>query len=356
MVSISLCMIVKDEEEVLSRCLSSISNLVDEIIIVDTGSSDKTVDIAKEFTDKIYFYKWADDFSAARNYSFFKAKMDYILWLDADDVLEEEDRKHFKDLKEKLTLDVDVVTMKYAVGFDSYGNITMSFYRERLLKREKRYIWKEPIHEYINIYGNILKSDICIKHKKSKNSSERNLLIFNKMVKNKIEFSPRNLYYFARELYYNEKYDDAIKTYNNFLSTSSGFMEDYICACRELSKCYKIKKDEYNELGSLYKSFIYDLPRGETCCSIGYYYKEKEDYNKAIYWFDAALKAKKPSDFGFTFHDYYDYIPSLELCICYYYLGDLKNAKFYNSQAEKIKPYDSAVMYNKKFLKACEEA
>ena len=70
MITISLCMIVKNEEKVLARCLDSIADLMDEIIIVDTGSSDNTKEIAKKYTDKIYDFAWIDDFSAARNYSF----------------------------------------------------------------------------------------------------------------------------------------------------------------------------------------------------------------------------------------------------------------------------------------------
>ena len=81
MATVSLCMIIKDEEAVLARCLESVRDCVDEIIIVDTGSSDESKKIAAGFTDKIYDFKWIDDFSAARNYSFSKGSMDYLLSL-----------------------------------------------------------------------------------------------------------------------------------------------------------------------------------------------------------------------------------------------------------------------------------
>ena len=73
MISISLCMIVKNEELVLGRCLDSVKNLMDEIIIVDTGSTDKTKEIASLYTNKIYDFPWINDFAAARNFSFSKA-------------------------------------------------------------------------------------------------------------------------------------------------------------------------------------------------------------------------------------------------------------------------------------------
>ena len=83
MITVSLCMIVKDEEEVLDRCLSGMKDLVDEMIIVDTGSKDRTKEIAGRYTDKVFTFEWTDDFSAARNFSFSKASMEYCMWMDA---------------------------------------------------------------------------------------------------------------------------------------------------------------------------------------------------------------------------------------------------------------------------------
>ncbi len=82
---LSLCMIVKNEGENLKKCLSQVATFSDEIIVVDTGSDDNTKDIAKEFTDKIYDFKWCNDFSKARNFSISKASNDWMLVLDADE-------------------------------------------------------------------------------------------------------------------------------------------------------------------------------------------------------------------------------------------------------------------------------
>ncbi len=96
MPKISLCMITKNEEKFLKQCLDSIKDLVDEIIIVDTGSTDKTKEIAKEFNAKIFDFKWIDDFSAARNESLKHATCDWILVLDADETISEKDHKNIK--------------------------------------------------------------------------------------------------------------------------------------------------------------------------------------------------------------------------------------------------------------------
>ena len=129
MATVSLCMIVKNEEDVLARCLESAADLVDEIVIVDTGSTDRTREIAARFTEHVCDLPWRDDFSEARNAAFDRASMDYCLWLDADDVLLEPDREAFRKLKETLDPSVDVVMAPYHVGFDENGRVVHSYYR-----------------------------------------------------------------------------------------------------------------------------------------------------------------------------------------------------------------------------------
>ena len=85
--TLSLCMIVKNEEKHLAKCLASVRPVVDEMIVVDTGSTDRTVDIAKAFGAQVYNFEWTNNFAEARNYSLSKASGDWILVLDADEVI-----------------------------------------------------------------------------------------------------------------------------------------------------------------------------------------------------------------------------------------------------------------------------
>ncbi|MDP4110319.1 MAG: glycosyltransferase, partial [Bacillota bacterium] len=269
----SLCMIGKNEEKTLGRCLDSVRDLVDEIIIVDTGSSDETKKTALKYTDKIYDFEWTDDFSKARNYSFSKAAMEYIMWLDADDVLLEEDREKFKKLKRGFDPAFDVVMMKYIVGGNEGGLPPCVFMRERLLKRSKGFTWHDPIHEYMILDGKILDTDICVTHMSSHKRSDRNLKIFEKMIAEGKKLSDRNLFYYARELFINRRFAEAIEYYNRFLDTRGGLPSNYMDASMDLAGCYRFLNDDKNVLKALLRSFEHDPPRAEICCQIGFFYK-----------------------------------------------------------------------------------
>lgn len=108
--SISLCMIVKNEAHFLADCLKSVRELVDEIIIVDTGSADKTVDIALDHAAKVFHYEWKKDFAAARNFALSKTTCPWILYLDADERLHKP--YHNTVLKAVRSGDADVYQLK----------------------------------------------------------------------------------------------------------------------------------------------------------------------------------------------------------------------------------------------------
>ena len=124
MFTISLCMIIKNEEEVLHRVLSCAKKFADEIIIVDTGSTDNSISIAKKYTNKIYNFTWVNNFSKARNFSFSKATKDYIMWLDADDYIAENEITNLISLLDNLNLSTAVCTVKLT----SHCSFKLSFF------------------------------------------------------------------------------------------------------------------------------------------------------------------------------------------------------------------------------------
>lgn len=352
MKSLSVCMIVKNEEDVIGRCLECVKCFADEIIIIDTGSTDKTKKIAAQFTDLIYEFEWIDDFSAARNFSFSKATKDYVMWLDADDVIDEKNQTGIKNLMLTIDSSIDMVMMKYDIAFDEHGKTTFSYYRERIMKRVKNYKWIGEIHEVISPSGSILHSELAISHKKMHpNEPQRNLRIFQKLLEQGKKLDPRQTYYYARELYYNNQIQAAIECFEAFLSDGKGWLENNISACKDLASCYARIGDDEKALNALFRSFVFDEPRAELCCEIGKYQLNRKLYKAAIFWYElAASRTMNCKGGGFYLIDCYGYIPYIQLCVCYDKLGERMKAIEYNEKAGQIKPQDKSYLHNKHYF------
>ena len=311
MFSISVCMITKNEELTLSRVLSCAKKFADEIIIVDTGSIDKTKEIAKKFTDKVFDFEWCDDFSKARNFSFSQAKCDYLMWLDADDFISDQNIAKIIALKSS-SLAPDMFFFKYEMGFDSVGKATFVFERERLLKRSSNFVWKGFVHEAIEPRGTIFHADISIEHRKEKVSDpKRNLKIYRKAKGKGVVFSAREQYYYARELFYNGYYVSAIKGMEKFLKMNEKYAPDEYGAMIIISDCFLFLSKISQAKKMLFCAFE-RFPTSEVCCKIAYIYEFEQKFVHARLFYQCALNCKR--DFGgFIRKDYESDIPTKAL-------------------------------------------
>ena len=150
--TLSLTLIVKNEEQHLPRILQNAHLYADEIVIVDTGSDDRTKEIAKTYTDKVYDFVWCDDFSKARNFGIAQCTKDFILWLDADDVIPDSEAQKIKQLLAP-SVDWDICCLPYHVGFDAKGGITQTISRERLFRNNINIAFRYPVHEGLVIHS-----------------------------------------------------------------------------------------------------------------------------------------------------------------------------------------------------------
>jgi len=349
--TISLCIIVKNEEDVIGRCLDSVQGIVDEIIIVDTGSTDRTKEIVKKYTSKLYDFVWIDDFSAARNFAFSLATNNYILWLDADDVILEADRELFLELKKVLDPAVDSVTMHYHLSQDVNGKVTSSLRRNRLVKRSNNFKWIGAVHEYLEVGGSILNSEVAITHCALSHDSERNLRIYTERMAKGESFGPRDLYYYANELNDHHQHEEAINFYQQFLSTKQGWIEDNIAACGKIADCLLALSKREESLDYVYKSFNYDTPRAEFCCRLGFYYLQENQLKQAAFWYKIATELEKPAEcLGMINHACWTWLPHLQLCVCYDRLGKHDLACKHNELAAGFVPDHSGVLYNRKYF------
>lgn len=353
MQTISLCMIVRDEAAVLERCLRSVAGLVEEIIIVDTGSTDNTKEIAARYTDKLYDFVWIDDFAAARNYSFEQATMDYCLWLDADDVLTEENQQKFHQLKESLDGSADVVLLPYGTE-PAVGEEWPAFFyqRERLLRRLAGFRWAGKVHEAISPAGQCIYGDAAVTHcPKDQRDDDRNLRIYEAMLAKGEVLEPRQQYYYGRELCQHQQYERAAAVFTDFLQRGQGWSVNCIDACRLLAVCQQKAGQTELVLQTLLQALTYDVPDAGICCDLGNYFFEQQRYPQAIYWYERALQCKPQLSSGaFLQQDEYDYIPSLQLCVCYDRIGQWQQAERYNEQAAACKPMSEPVAHNRQYF------
>lgn len=143
-----MCMIVRDEEQNLPSCLETVRPLVDELIVVDTGSSDGTRRCAAQFGACVYDFKWVDDFSAARNESLRHATGDWVMWLDADDRLDAEGQAGLADLRPQLASErADICSVQVFSPVKSATSSGCRVTQARLFRRTSGMRWRRRVHE-----------------------------------------------------------------------------------------------------------------------------------------------------------------------------------------------------------------
>ncbi|MGV7118418.1 glycosyltransferase [Paenibacillus kyungheensis] len=277
--TISLCMIVKNEEKVLEKCLNSVQSKVDEIIIVDTGSTDRTLEIAEKYQAKIYSFEWINDFAAARNYSLDQATSDYLLVLDADEYLEEQ-----SDLKKDIAEFKDYYIMRIKNLLSNNRVLTHSSIR--VFKNEKRLRYKNRLHEHLDIdqLENELsrgEAEAIVQHTgytdeimEEKDKRNRNMPLMQIEVKENP--TSYNLYNMAK-LYMNiEEYDKAFEYFKKaFVGSENrmyqpelltkmascldqlGFIEDGLKVLEDAVELYPEDTGIWNERGNLFKKAGY---------------------------------------------------------------------------------------------------
>lgn len=326
-------MIVKNEEKVLRRCLDSIDGLVDEIIIVDTGSTDTTRSIALEYTDKVYDFEWVDDFSAARNYSFSLATKDYIYTADADEVIDDTNRGRFRLLKQAMLPEIDIVQMYYCNQLE-YGT-AYNFdreYRPKLFKRLRTFTWTERIHETVRLDPVIFDSDVEIMHMPLASHSGRDFSAFLKQFNSGNRLSKRLHHMYAMELYISGNDEDIVNSvpvFENSLTDPSRSTDELKEAMAVLARAYRISGSERAFFTNVLKDAV-STPSAETCCELGEFYYQAGEYNEACIWFLNAVSDETESILSIRTSGE---LPYNRLADCYEAIGNSSTAAAYRDAA-----------------------
>ncbi|MCK4670408.1 MAG: glycosyltransferase [Nanoarchaeota archaeon] len=260
--TVSLCIITKDEEKYLPDCLEAAKSYVDEIVVVDTGSKDGTIDVAKKFGARVFTTEWQDDFSFAKNKALIHAKSDWILFLDADEVIETKDMVKIRELVEKAeSLDNGKKKIvAYVLNQINYTDETTFFGWKpcqsgdprtrgakgyyivpliRLFKNRSGFKFKYKIHETIvdsikEKGGRIVKTNIPMHHYtffKGKEFREKKIEKYSQLIEEQTKLTPgepKIHYQMATHYLANKKYKEAKEELERVISLKPDFDLPYI--------------------------------------------------------------------------------------------------------------------------------
>ena len=334
---ISVCMIVKNEEKLLRRCLDSLKGLYEELIIVDTGSVDKTKEIAWSYTDEVYDFEWVNDFAAARNFAFSKCTKDYIYTVDADEVLDPENLEKFLVLKQYLDPKYEIVKMWYLTPLElNEANGFEKEYRPKLFKRLRSWTWIDPVHESMRLEPVIFESDISIRHLPAVSHAGRDCAIYERVTARGGRLSPKLHGLYARDLYMGGTKEELFRAKSYFKhqieNTSINLTSDEEVTPNKKAKgtlwALEVMNTENedapedsatNSDWNMYREslcvlakiarverdmkYLYEIamiamvaaPCSEVCLEVGIGYYEARDYVNAKNWLNIAMNNTSPA-------------------------------------------------------------
>ncbi len=298
---LSLCMIVKDEEKFLPGCLESVKNIVDEIIIVDTGSTDRTVEIACSYGAKIFFFEWKNDFSLARNESLKHATGEWILILDADERLNPGQEEK---IKRYLQTNFDALYVK-VINLGRDGNPEVVNEYPRLFRKKEGIKFEGKIHEQIapsilRADGKLAKTDLTITHlgygqspEVMNKKYERNLSLLLEQVKE----NPYDAYAYYHigviKILKGEKNEgiEHLKKAISIPSDKSNLTGPIRAVIHNIIGKYEIQNDNFAEASG---HFMKSSKLAPTQVSAYYYsglaHMEQHNFAVAVSFFEKALK------------------------------------------------------------------
>lgn len=320
--TLALCMIVKNEEANIVKCIASITGLVDEIVVVDTGSDDATVSLAKIMGAKVSHHKWKDDFAEARNVYLQRAKSDWILVLDADEVISKRDHRQLRqyiETEDKEQLAYVIITRNYdfnstVIGWcankgeypgEEMGTGWIPTDKARLFPNNAGISYSFPVHEIVepSLKENgfkLIKIDVPVHHygKLNFDKTKKKYEIYYQLGVQKLKETGENPYA-LRELAIQagllKKHEESIELWNRFIKLMPDIPEAYVnlsSAYARLGKyqeAFKTAEQAYR-LNPKYREAVYNYTLAaihvgnlEVAFSIGKVLLEKySDYNPGL--------------------------------------------------------------------------
>ncbi len=341
MITLSLAMIVRNEGATIERALNCAKLFADEMIVVDTGSTDDTVAKAKAMGAKVRHFAWIDDFAAARNYAFAQCAMDWIFWLDGDDLISPEDQHRILDLKRNV-LDDDLQAIYLRYVYPPFRQ-----WRERMARRtlfvENKLRWTSPVHEFIDgIDGGKAKyfDAISIVHDTPPDrhglKKDRNISILRRHFANGAA-DDRSLFIHAVECLHSLLKDEGEQVLDRFFAQVR-IPEYRYEICSKMYNFYMHFGEPQRALEALSRAIAEDPSRAEAYYKLGRHLSDKADRPEAAIPLLTLASMIRMPNAGTLEVEAYASGPWEALCRAHFRLENIEAARRLASQALERKP------------------
>lgn len=273
MVKISACVIVKNEERNIGQWIDNVKNIADEMIVVDTGSTDKTVEIAEKGGANVFHFEWRDDFSAAKNYAWSKAKGEWIIFLDADEYFSVRAQKELRPLIEQINGNKKIVGINsplHNIDADQGNHLISSMIQSRVFRNMKTLRYVGRIHESLDYTGkkaiSFVDTDLAIYHTGYSSSltrvkNERNLQLLLADIKAEGGEKPEHYTYLSATYLNLHDFEKAIHYARlSILTKTGGLMHAYVKQYRIWLKAMRGQGATNEQLQEVVDKALEDIP------------------------------------------------------------------------------------------------
>ena len=332
--TITLCAIVRNEEIALPGMIESAKGCVDEIVILDTGSTDSTVEIARQYTERVGFRPWDGSFAEARNYAQQHCASDWILMLDADERLSESAQASIKQICSNVPDSVDLILMPMQMCRDD-GRVYQQFLAERLYRNGKGYKWHADMHNWIDVPTTAEKRCVgpsltIVHNRATRDSNGRDARAKQRLEMSEATFLPaieadprdrRSIFYLAGTYLDSEMPEKAIPWFERYFQVSEWSHERYQAALLAAEAYVQVGRRE-DARKVLSAHLIDNYARAEALVRLGKMAQEDGDHEQAARWFQYASLCPVPLDPLFVEVDCHTWEPHQGLFVSYAAIGD----------------------------------
>lgn len=350
---ISACLIVKNEERTLDRCLDSIHGHVDEIVVVDTGSHDRTKDVARRYTPRILDYPWRHDFAAARQFSFDRATGDWAFWLDADDVVH--NAAAIRAATAAAPPDVNCFYWKYRAGADPHGNSTCEFWRERLVRNDRSFRWCGRVHEVLVPRSRAVvrrDEDVLVVHHRQTEGRDprRNLEILLREYSNSHgRPAPRLLFCLGSE-YADLGQNDLAHQYLRRYVKASWWKDEKYLALLRIARLEQLAQDYRQALDAARQALELIPEWPNACFSLAETYYFLKDWPRVVEWSEAGSRRPMPETLCVTNPRDLRYSWIVYYTNALFHVGRIPDALEWTRKALEICPGEPWHVLNERFF------